>query len=554
MADLQELELDIRGMHCDTCVTHVQRALEGVAGVREVRVPGWRSADATVLVAEGSDASALIGAVEAAGYSASIRSRRPLGGPNARERRGNGSIDLMVVGGGSAGFAAAIRGAELGFDVALVEAGTIGGTCVNVGCIPSKTLLRAVEHYNLAGLDRFRGVRTRQEGLAWPDVIEHKDELVAEMRQARYLDVLDGYPNIHLVDGRAELKGGTRIEIDGRVYTPDKIVLATGARPWTPPIPGLKEAGYLDSEAALDLKELPESMIVLGGSAVGLEMAQLYARAGAQVTVLEHLPRVAPFEDETISEAITGYLMQEGLQIHTGFEARRVENRDGHYLIDGSEDGKSTTFEAGALLVAAGRRANTGGFGLEGAGVELGERGEVLVDEHLRTSNPAVYAAGDVLGRDMFVYLAGYGGALAAENALTAAGRVYDTSAVPRVTFTDPEIASVGLSEAQARAQGFDVKVSEIGLDIVARPQVARDRRGLIKLIVAAEDDRLLGAHVLAPEAGEVIQTAVLALSFRITAGQLRETLFPYLTNVEGLKLAALALEKDVALLSCCAG
>jgi mercuric reductase len=193
-------------------------------------------------------------------------------------------------------------------------------------------------------------------------------------------------------------------------------------------------------------------------------------------------------------------------------------------------------------------------MGLEEAGVRLGPRGEILVHDLLQTHNPLVYAAGDVTGRDMFVYVAAYSGQLAAENALASAGRTYDAAYIPRITFTDPQIASAGLTEAQARAQGYEVRVSTLPMVHVPRALAARDTRGLIKLIANAANDQLLGAHILAPEAGEMIQTAVLAIRFGITVRQLRETMFPYLTNAEGLKLAMLAFEKDVAKLSCCAG
>jgi mercuric reductase len=211
------------------------------------------------------------------------------------------------------------------------------------------------------------------------------------------------------------------------------------------------------------------------------------------------------------------------------------------------------TLSAEQLLVATGRRPNTRGMGLEEAGIKLGERGEVIVNERLQTSLPDVYAAGDVTGRDMFVYVAAYGGQLAAENALAEAGRVYDAGYIPRVTFTDPQVASAGLTESQARQQGYEIKVSSLPMKQVPRAQAARDRSGLVKLVVNTANDRILGAHVLAPEAGEMIQVAVLAIRFGITAQQVRETMFLYLTNAEALKLAVLGLEKDVNLLSCCA-
>jgi len=287
---------------------------------------------------------------------------------------------------------------------------------------------------------------------------------------------------------------------------------------------------------------------------VGLELAQIFARAGTFVTILELLPRIAPFEDAVISQALQEALKREGIQILTGFQTSQVEKQEDRYRLTGMMEDNQRVFEAEQLLVATGRRPNTDGMGLEEAGVELGGRGEIVVDETLRSTNPCVYAAGDVTGKDMFVYIAAYGGALAAENALTAVGKIYDASYIARVTFTDPQVASAGLTEAQAREAGYEVAASTLPMSYVPRALAARNTRGLIKLVADAATDRLLGAHILAPEAGEMIQIASLALRFGLSLRQLRETLFPYLTNVEGLKLAALAFEKDVSKLSCCAG
>ena len=549
-----QIELEVQGMTCDSCATHVEKALRSVPGVKEARVPHWQSGQAQVKAESTVDPQALTDAVQQAGYQATVKRRRAAETPAQGEATAASDFDLLVIGGGSAGFAAAIKGAELGTKVALVEAGTIGGTCVNVGCVPSKALIRAVEHHHRAGQSPFPGIETAAGTIDWPRVIEGKNALVDELRQAKYIDVLDYYPQITLIPGRARLTGANGVEIDGRAYAPRKIVVATGARPWAPPIPGLQEAGYLDSTAALDIKELPHSLIVLGANAVGLELAQIYARAGSQVTLIELLPHIAPFEDEEISQALQEYLTEEGLEVVTGFQTQSVRRQDGRYVVAGTRDGEAATFSAEQLLVATGRRPNTEGLGLEEAGVELGKRGEILVDETLRSSNPHIYAAGDVTGRDMFVYSAAYGGSLAAENALSDAGRVYNASYIARVTFTDPQVASAGLTEAQAREKGYEVKVSVLPMEYVPRALAARDTRGLIKLVADAQSDRLLGAHILAPEAGEIIQVASLALRFGLTVTQLRETMFPYLTNVEGIKLASLGFEKDIAKLSCCAG
>jgi mercuric reductase len=566
MTKIELVEFDIQGMTCDSCALHVESALKKVPGVREAKVPGWKSSRASVVLEEEVDSQALIESVQKTGYGASVKSRKPLverevEEPVVSDGRGDGRFDLMVIGAGSAGFAAAIKGAELGHRVALVEANTIGGTCVNVGCVPSKTLIRAMEQYHQAGQPRFRGVHTLPGALNWAQVIADKESLVAEMRQSKYVDVLAAYPEITYIQGRARLVGENRVEIDGKVYAPGKILIASGARPWAPPIPGLmagtshdSRLPYLTSTTAMELKELPRSLIVLGANAVGLELAQTFARAGTHVTLLELLPRIAPFEDQEISDALQVYLEAEGLEILTSFQTTGVEMRAGRYFLTGTRDGLEMTFDAEQLLVATGRRPNTTGMGLEKAGVKLGKRGEILVDETLRTENPHVYAAGDVTGQDMFVYVAAYSGGLAAENALTGFGRVYDAAYIPRITFTDPQIASAGLTEGQARQKGLAVKVSVLPMSYVPRALAARDTRGLIKLVSDSSTDRLLGAHILAPEAGEMVQTAVLAIRFGITLTQLRETMFPYLTNTEGLRLAALAFEKDVAMLSCCAG
>jgi len=276
--------------------------------------------------------------------------------------------------------------------------------------------------------------------------------------------------------------------------------------------------------------------------------------AGSYVTVLEVLPSILPFEDEGIGAALTRYLEGDGLRIVPGFKTGSVARNNGRYVLRGVKNEGEVTFDAEELLVATGRRANSADMGLEEAGVHLGARGEVLVNDLLQTHNPFVYAAGDVTGRDMFVYVASYSGGLAAENALAGAGKVYDASYIPRITFTDPQVASAGLTEAAARGQGRDVRVSVVAMAHVPRAQAARDTRGLVKLVADAQTDHLVGAHILAPEAAEMIQTAVLAMRFGIRVGDLRGTMFPYLTNAEGLKLAALAFEKDISKLSCCAG
>jgi len=531
----------------------VTEALKNVAGVIEAQVPGWRSGQATVIAETAVPDEALMSAVREAGYRALVRERRPLEGERRAPKPEGADYDLMIIGGGSAAFAAAIKGAELGANVALVEGSTIGGTCVNIGCVPSKTLIKAAELCYRSAYPKFEGLTACPPPSDWQRVVEQKDELVAALRQGKYINVMDVYPTITLIRGWAKLTGRRQVSVTGTTYTPGKIVIATGSRPWAPPIPGLKEAGYLDSTDALSLPALPASLLVLGAGAIGLELGQLFSRFGVRVMILEAGPHVAGAEEPEIGRALTEYLEGEKIRVCTGVNIKSVERVDGVYRVQAEINGRPETCTAEQLMIATGRRPRTSDLGLQEAGVQVGPRGEILVDEHLQTANPDIYAAGDCLGDPMYVYVAAYAGGIAAENALTGAGRIYDLSALPHVIFTDPQVASVGLTEAQAREKGFKVKTSVLHLKDVPRALAARDTRGLIKLVAEEGTGRLLGAHVLADEAGEVIQEATLALRFGLTIKDIVETFHPYLTMVEGLKLAALAFEKEVAKLSCCA-
>ena len=464
------------------------------------------------------------------------------------------TFDLVILGGGSAGFAAAIKAAELGARVAIAEGATLGGTCVNVGCVPSKTLLRAADANHRRAHHGFAGIPTTDGRPDWTLVRDQKDALVAELRQAKYRDVLRSYDAITLFPERATLVSAHEIRLaDGRTLSAGKTVIATGSSPWAPPIPGLAESGYLDNASAMALDRLPATLVVIGASAVGLELAQMFARLGVKVTVLEVLPRVVPAEDPDIGVALGHYLRAEGLELHTGVRIERVSRAGDRYAVAFTEGGAARAVGAEELLVAAGRRANTGGFGLAAAGAAVGQNGEIIVNEYLQTTNRDVYAAGDVLGGPMFVYVAAYGGAVAAENALHGNTARYDLAALPKVTFTDPAVASAGPTELEVRGRGEEPLVSVLPMAQVPRALAARDTRGFIKLLADPGTRRLLGAHILAGEAGEMITEAALAIRHRLTIDDLTSTFHPYLTLSEGIKLAALAFDKELAKLSCCA-
>ena len=549
MANRTELTLKIAGTTCDGCDLSINGMPGLVASEFEssahhtehtARVVSAASAEGDFLGSAGHRSSGQVTEQESTEFTVEKFS-------DAKE------FDLVVVGGGSAGFAAAIRAADLGASAAVVEGGKLGGTCVNVGCVPSKTLIRAAEVFYRAGHHAFAGIRATLEPPNLKAIVDQKDELVMALQQSKYRDVLAGYPTVTLLEGWASLGPDGSVLVNGKPVHARKVVLATGARPWAPPIPGLADQPYLTSTEALSLTRLPKSMIVIGGSAVGLELAQFYARLGTRVTVLEALPHIVPAEDVEIGQALATYLRAEGLDIHPAVAIRGVSGRRGAYRVEVTEDDTTRTFEAAELLVATGRRPNTTGMGLEEAGVLLGKKGEVLVDEYLETTRKGIYAAGDVTGDPMFVYVAAYAGALAAENALRGNGRTYDLSVLPRVTFTDPAVASVGLTEAQARGRGMKTIVARLPLSQVPRALAARDTRGLVKLVADAQRNALLGAHILAPEAGEMIMEAALAIRFGIRVDEIGAIFHPYLTHAEGIKLACQTFAKDITKLSCCA-
>jgi mercuric reductase len=467
--------------------------------------------------------------------------------------RNGGAYDLVVIGAGSAGFSAAITAAEQGAQVALIGSSTIGGTCVNIGCVPSKTLIRAAETLHNARIAaRFAGIAAEAHLTNWQETVQQKNALVSELRQAKYIDLLPAYNGIAYREGPARLVEGG-VEVHSARVTAGKTIIATGARPAVPPIPGIETVPYLTSTSALDLEKLPHSLLVIGGGYIGAELAQMFARAGVRVTLVCR-SRLLPEAEPEIGVALTRSFADEGIAIVSGVAYREIRGTGNGISLIVTRDGQDTAIDADQVLVSTGRAPNVEGLGLAEHGVALSPKGDIIVDDRMRTTKVGVYAAGDVTGRDRFVYMAAYGAKLAAKNALNGDSLRYDNSAMPAIVFTDPQAASVGLTETAARGAGHTVRVSTIGLDQVPRALAARDTRGLIKLVAEADSGRLLGAHILAPEGADSIQTAALAIRQGLTVDDLADMIFPYLTTVEGLKLAALGFAKDVAKLSCCAG
>lgn len=549
--DTTTVFLQIEGMTCSGCERHVENLLSAVEGVVRADVT-YHDARAQVAVLATLEAHHLSRALEDSPYSASTTALNAAHA-NARNRDFEEDFDVAVIGGGSAGFAAAIRAVERRASVVLINAGVLGGTCVNVGCVPSKTLIRAAQAAHTMGAHPFEGIARVLPAVDWLRVRNGKDDLVAALRSSKYEDVLAAYPEIAFIPARATLRRDGVVELDdGRSIRAGSVVVATGSAPWAPQIPGLAADGFLDSTALLDVEALPTSLIVLGAGSVGLELAQAYSRLGVAVTVLAR-SRVLSDKDPEVSTELSRHLCAEGVALHTDVTVHSVEAvPSGRRVRFTTPADGECTIDAAEILVATGRRANTHGLGLGAVEVELGVQGEVLVDASQRTSNPRVFAAGDVTGGPMHVYVAAKAGQVAVDTALGFPATL-DLTILPEVTFTDPGVASVGLTEDAARDLGYQPISSKLSMDQVPRALAARDTRGFVKLVADSESRRILGAQVVASEAGEMIMQPAMALRFGATIDDLTELLHPYLTHAEAIKLAALAFDKDVKQLSCCA-
>ena len=541
MSDV-DWELKISGMTCADCARHVSAALQR-AGARDVTVD-WRAGQATVSP-DGADEQALRAALAGMRYRVEeIRQpdRRAGGGD-----RGSYEYDLAIVGSGGGAFAAAIAARRRDLRVVMIERGAVGGTCVNVGCIPSKAMLAAAEARHRARQQRFPGITTHADGIDFAALIDGKRQIVEGLRREKYLDLADEY-GFEIVEGGARFLEGPLLDVDGRRLQAAHYLIATGADPYVPDIAGLADSGYLTSTTAMELDALPQSLLVIGGGYVAMEQAQLFAHLGSTVTILVR-STLARGEEPEISQTIRDAFTAEGIEVVEGATPTDVRReRDGLVVRAGDRE-----FRGDQLLIATGRRPRTEGLGLESVGVDVGAAGEVLVDADLSTTNPRIWAAGDVTGHPQFVYVAAKHGAIAVENAFDQTGRRIDYRALPRITFTNPTIASAGLTEAQAQQQGIDCECRVLDLENVPRAIVGRNTRGLVKLVAERDSGRLIGAHLLADGAGDAILAAVYAIDAGLTVNQLAASWNPYLTIGEAIHLTAQTFTRDVSKLSCCA-
>lgn len=549
------IEIKVDGMTCTSCATHVKEALEKLPGVNEVSV-SYPESKAHVQADVGADRDRMLAVIEALGYRAAFDegfNKRGAGKIAATGENGSG-LRIAIIGSGGAAMAAALKAVGQGAQVTLIERGMIGGTCVNVGCVPSKIMIRAAHVAHLRRESPFDdGIQATPPAILRERLLAQQQARVEELRHAKYESILESNPAITVLHGAARFKDGQSLIVQlaeggEREVIFDRCLIATGASAAIPPIPGLKDTPYWTSTEALASDTLPEHLAVIGSSVVAVELAQAFARLGSKVTILA---RSTLFfrEDPAIGDAVTAAFRAEGIEVLAHTQASYVAYENDEFVL---ATGQGIVF-ADKLLVATGRAPNTRGLALEAAGVAVNARGAIVIDKAMRTNSPHIYAAGDCTDQPQFVYVAAAAGTRAAIN-MTGGEAALDLTAMPAVVFTDPQVATVGYSEAEAHHDGIETDSRTLALDNVPRALANFDTRGFIKLVIEEGSRRLIGVQAVAPEAGELIQTAALAIRNRMTVEELADQLFPYLTMVEGLKLAAQTFSKDVKQLSCCAG
>ena len=528
--------LSIQGMTCTTCASHIKNTLEAIDGIQQANV-SYENASATIVGNTNTDV--LIGAIEALGYAA-----RP-----TKEQQ-----HVAIIGSGSGAFACAIKAAEGGARVTIIEGlEQIGGCCVNVGCVPSKILIRVAQLAQQQRNNPFTGLENHSPKLSRMMLAQQQIARVEELRVAKYQNILNSNASLSLVKGYAQFKDANTLTIsrtDGTAQElhADKILIATGSTPTIPPIDGLADTPYWTSTEALFAKQLPEQLVVIGSSVVALEIAQAYRRLGSKVTVISRHTLLYR-EDPLLGEKLTKCFEKEGIRILNHTQAACVSHNTKLFTVKTN----TGSLICDQLLISTGRHANTALLNLEAAGVKTNQQGAIIVTERMETNIADIYAAGDCSNMPQFVYVAAAAGSRVGIN-MTGGDAKLDLSTMPAVIFTDPQVATVGLSEAQAKAQGVDTDQRVLDMEYVPRALANFETDGFIKLVVEKATGRIIGAQILAHEGGEIIQSVALAMRNNMTAAELADQLFPYLTMVEGLKLCAQTFTKDVKELSCCAG
>ena len=454
------------------------------------------------------------------------------------------AFDVAVIGGGSAGYVGAIRGAQLGLRVAVIEKEKLGGTCLHRGCIPTKSFLHSSElahEFHNAGV---LGLKTDGLQIDWPAVLKRKDGVVNQLW--RGVEFLMKKNKITVFKGEAEIESEHRVTVrgSGEVVNAKNLLVATGSRPKS--LPGLNMDGnrVINSDHAVNLDQMPKSIVIVGAGAVGTEFACVYNGYGADVTLIEFMPTLLPLEDPEVGQQLAKVLGKRGIKVLTGAQVQpdTMTSSDGGMKVSVKTGDQMQTVDGERLLVAVGREGITDGFGLEKLDLQV-EKGYIKTDEHYRTGHPNVFAAGDVIGNFLLAHVAYYEGEHVMEVIAGKNPKPLDYNRVPRATYSYPQVASLGLSEKQARDQGIKVKVGKFPLAGNAKSVILGETEGFVKIISDEESGDLLGVFILGPNATELISETALAKLLESTPWEIGASIHPHPTVSESVKEAALAVD-----------
>lgn len=463
-------------------------------------------------------------------------------------------FDLVIIGGGAGAFGAAIRADELQAKTAMINAGLpLGGTCINVGCVPSKTLLHAGEILHLVRNHGIPGIELDVKKFDFKKVVQDELALVETLRKEKYSKVLKGLEHVTFLEGRARFVSSREIEVNGETIHGEKFIIATGSTASIPQIVGIRDAGFVTHIEALKLEKQPKELIIIGAGPLGLEFSQMYSRFGTKVTILKRSPSIYPSSENELTERLAQILVQEGITIKRGVQIRKAWAEGGRKNISFLLEGKEERVSADQILLASGKTPNTADLGLDKAGVRIDGNQAIVVNEFLRTTNPNMFAAGDVAGLSLRLETtAGHEGTLAAENALTGSRKGIDYDTVPYTVFTDPQLAGVGLTEEAQMKRFGTCMCHTVSFAHVPKAIITKRTEGLIKMAIHPETRQITGIHILSPHAGELVAQAMMLVKNKNTIDDVVQSLPMFPTLSESIKLAALSFTKDISKLSCC--
>ncbi len=568
---MKKIKINVEGMTCEHCVTSLNRAVNKIKGVVEVNT-SLSGKQSTILILDDVKMEDIKKNIENAGYTPLSFETAAVSGAEEEKAKKQGvapgisggsrnyDYDLIIIGGGSAAFSAAIKFAEKDKKVCVVENWVIGGACLNRGCVPSKHLLEAARIYYEPINNKFKGAGIKQAEIDIKELIKIKNELLGSLREMKYYKVLKGYHNIAFIEGSGSFSSKNSVEIipndksiDAYKITGEKFIVATGSTNQIIDINGLGNVGYLTNEEILNINYLPKTLLILGTRAMGLEFAQMFSRFGSKVVVVGRSNRILLNEEPELSDELLKIMKNEGVEFLLNSKIDRLYKENGKKYADIETGGGLKTVNFDEFLMATGIVGNTAGLNLSAAGVEADGRGFVKVNGELMTANPDIYACGNVTGITNLVTTAAYDGKIAAHNLLNEKHLKVDYSAVAHTIFTDPEFSSVGLTEEAALKEGYEIGKVVFPVEYIPKAQVIFKTEGMIKMIADKKTNKIIGAHMLCHNSCETIQQASVYIQNGYTIDAVSEEIGVYPTMAEGLKLAAQTFTKDISKLSCCA-